>query len=74
MCCDKNEKYKRKIRQDGYGYAKLSIPTKLFRQLAMKLNQEVIIERIGNNVLGWELRIHPTAKEDTKLKPTQKPK
>lgn len=48
----------RKIREE-HGTTILSLP----KEIGLKLNQEVIIEKIGSNPLNWEIRIKPLEKK-----------
>lgn len=55
----RKKKLKRKIREGGYGYAVVSIPPKIIRELGIKLNQEVIVEKSGRNPFDWEIKLKP---------------
>lgn len=44
----------KKVRQE-HGTSVLSFP----KDIGLKLNQKVIIEKIGDNPLNWEIRIRP---------------
>jgi hypothetical protein len=47
----------RKIR-DEHGTPTLSLPKKML-EIGLKLNQEVVVEKVGNNPFAWEIRIRP---------------
>lgn len=48
----------RKIREE-HGTPILSLP----KEIGLRLNQEVVIEKIGSNPLTWEIRIKPLEKK-----------
>lgn len=50
----KNEPMVRTVTGD-HGYPKISFP----KSLGLKLNQEVVVEKVGTSSLEWEIRIKP---------------
>jgi hypothetical protein len=53
----KQKPIRRRIRQE-HGTPILSLP----KQIGLKLNQEVTIEKVDSNPLTWEIRIKPVEK------------
>lgn len=51
----------RKIRNE-HGYPVLDLPKTLCDEIGLRLNQEVVIERVETNPLNWEFRIKPLGK------------
>jgi len=49
----------RRVRQE-HGTPILSLP----KEIGLRLNEEVIIEKVGSNPLNWEIRIKPIEKKE----------
>jgi hypothetical protein len=56
------------LKREHYTFS-VRIPKEWIDELGMAMASEVVVEKIGSNPLGWEIRIKPQLRKEVRKKP-----